>query len=163
MSPLIWILTLALLALPAVFFSIAMAGRHLLVVAGLCVAVLYAWVWLRFRPTGFIVYPDGLEVRWPLRRRSIPREDIAEVRLIDKGALRSETGWGMRIGAGGLWGGFGRLWTQRRGIVQMYISRTDGFVWIERVADRPWLITPAEPERFVRALSSGSQPQKRAR
>jgi hypothetical protein len=60
----------------------------------------------------------------------------------------------MRVGAGGLWGGFGWLWTQRRGIVQMYISRTDGFVWIERIGDRPWLITPDEPEKFVRALSS---------
>jgi hypothetical protein len=53
-----------------------------------------------------------------------------------------------------LWGGFGWLWTQRRGIVQMYISRTDGLVWIERISDRPWLITPDEPENFVRALSS---------
>jgi hypothetical protein len=36
----------------------------------------------------------------------------------------------------------------------MYISRTDGFVWIERVSGRPWLITPEQPEAFVRALSS---------
>jgi hypothetical protein len=36
----------------------------------------------------------------------------------------------------------------------MYISRTDGFVWIERVDQRPWLITPEHPEAFVRTLSS---------
>jgi hypothetical protein len=60
----------------------------------------------------------------------------------------------MRIGAGGLWGAFGWLWTQRRGMVQMYISRTDGFVWIERGADRPWLITPEQPQAFLSALSS---------
>lgn len=76
------------------------------------------------------------------------------MRLIDKGELQREIGWGMRVGAGGLWGGFGWLWTQRRGIVQMYISRTDGFVWIERISGQPWLITPDEPESFVRALSS---------
>jgi hypothetical protein len=34
----------------------------------------------------------------------------------------------------------------------MYISRTDRFVWIERGDERPWLITPEEPEAFVRAL-----------
>jgi hypothetical protein len=62
----------------------------------------------------------------------------------------------MRIGAGGLWGGFGWLWTKRKGMVQMHVSRTDGFVWIERKADRPWLITPENPEAFVRALSSCS-------
>ena len=104
MSPLIWMLTLALLAVPAVFFSTAIVGRHLLAVPALCIVVLYGWVWLRFRPTRFVVYPDRLEVHWPLKRRSIPRKDIAEVRLIDKRALYSEIGWGMRVGAGGLWG-----------------------------------------------------------
>ena len=163
MSPLLWMLTLALLAVPAVFFSTAMVGRHLLTVPALCVVVMYVWVWLRFRPTRFVVYPDRLEVRWPLKRRSIPRKDIAVVRLIDKRALYSATGWGLRVGAGGLWGGFGWLWTQRRGIVQMYISRTDGFVWIERVGDRPWLITPVQPAAFVRALSSASKNEGLAR
>ena len=53
--------------------------------------------------------------------------------------------------------GVGWLWTSRRGIVQMYISGRDRFVWIERTNGRPWLITPEEPEAFVRA-ASGSQP-----
>jgi hypothetical protein len=35
----------------------------------------------------------------------------------------------------------------------MYISRIDRFVWIERVGGRPWLITPDEPEAFVRAVA----------
>ena len=39
------------------------------------------------------------------------------------------------------------------GVVQMYISRTDGFVWIERASGRPWLLTPDQPDEFVRALS----------
>jgi hypothetical protein len=37
----------------------------------------------------------------------------------------------------------------------MYVSRTDGLVWIERGSDRPWLLTPDEPIAFVRALSAG--------
>jgi hypothetical protein len=93
-------------------------------------------------------------VIWPLKRREIPREDISNVRLIHGQELRREIGWGLRVGAGGLWGGFGWLWTKRRGIVQMYISCTDRFVWIERANSRPWLITPEQPEAFVRALSS---------
>jgi hypothetical protein len=76
------------------------------------------------------------------------------VRLIDRDELRREVGWGMRVGAGGLWGGFGWLWTTRRGIVQMYVSRLDRFVWIERGSERPWLITPDRPESFVAALSA---------
>ena len=123
-------------------------------IPGLFVLAIYAWVWLRFRPTRFVVRPNAIEVIWPLKRRRLPRQEIAGVRLMDGKALRQEVGWGMRVGAGGLWGGFGWLWTGKRGIVQMYISRTDGFVWIERVNERPWLITPEQPEAFVRAFSS---------
>lgn len=153
MSPMILALTLALFLLPLAFFATAAFGKFSLAGLGLLVAALYSWVWFRFRPSRFLVSPSALEVIWPLKRRRIPRQDIASVRLIDKGELRGEIGWGVRVGAGGLWGGFGWLWTQRRGIVQMYISRTDGLVWIERISDRPWLITPDEPESFVRALS----------
>jgi len=34
----------------------------------------------------------------------------------------------------------------------MYVSRTDGFVWIERAGERSWLITPERPKAFVRAM-----------
>jgi hypothetical protein len=154
MCPLILTLTLGLFLLPLAFIGSAAFGRSPLALVGLLLGVTYSWVWLRFRPSRFVVSPRALEVIWPLKRRRIPRQDIASVRLIDKGELQREIGWGVRVGAGGLWGGFGWLWTQRRGIVQMYISRTDGFVWIDRISDRPWLITPDEPESFVRALSS---------
>src|SRR4029434_10865389 len=90
MSPLIWMLTLVLLAVPAVFFSTAMVGRHLLTVPALCIVVMYVWVWLRFRPTRFVVYPDRLEVRWPLKRRSIPRKDIAEALPIQKSSSEND-------------------------------------------------------------------------
>jgi hypothetical protein len=162
MSPLIRTLTLGLLLLPLAFLASAAFGGSFLTIPGLLLVALYAWVWLRFRPSRFVVSPDALEILWPLKRRRIPRQDIASVRLIDKEALRREIGWGARVGAGGLWGGFGWLWTKRRGIVQMYVSRTDRFVWIERASDRPWLITPDQPESFVRALSSppGSQARR---
>jgi predicted DNA-binding protein (UPF0251 family) len=154
MSRGILILTLILMALPVAFLGKAVIGDTRFVLPGTLVAVIYAWVWLRFRPTFFVIHPAALEVMWPLKRRQLRREEISSVRLVDKEELREEVGWGMRVGAGGLWGGFGWLWTARRGIVQMYISRTDGFVWIERGDERPWLVTPEHPEAFVRALSS---------
>jgi hypothetical protein len=153
MSPLVLTLTVVLLALPPAFFVGMLFGSRLLAVPALIIIAIYTWVWLRFRPSQFVVHPGGLQVIWPLKRREIPREDISNVRLIDRQDLRKEIGWGMRVGAGGLWGGFGWLWTKRRGIVQMYVSRTDRFVWIERADGRPWLITPEQPEAFIRALS----------
>jgi hypothetical protein len=154
MSPLILVLTLVLLALPAIFLAQSATAGGWLTAPALLLVAIYAWVWFWFRPTLFVVHPEALEVIWPLRRRQLRREDISEVRLIDKEELKRKTGSAMRVGAGGLWGGFGWLWTERRGIVQMYVSRTDDLVWIERGDKRPWLITPEYPTAFVRVLSS---------
>ena len=152
MSPLILTLTVILLALPLALALGATYGNSLISVPVLLCAAIYGWVWLRFRPSRFVVHPHAIEVIWPLKRLEISRKNISSARIIDRQELKTEVGWGMRVGAGGLWGGFGWLWTQHRGIVQMYISRIDRFVWIERDGDRPWLITPEQPEEFVRAL-----------
>jgi hypothetical protein len=153
MCRVISVLTFVLLAIPLGFIIGAALGPGLLLVPGLTVAVIYVWVWTRFRPTEFVVHPHALEIVWPLKRRELSRDQISAVRLMTRADLRQEIGWGMRVGAGGLWGGFGWLWSARRGIVQMYISRLDRFVWVERGNERPWLITPDRAEAFVRALS----------
>ena len=153
MSPLMLTSTLLFLVLPPVILVGALFGRHQLWAAALLLLAIDSWVWVRFRPSRFTVKGSGLEVTWPLKRRHMPRESIVSARVINRQQLKREIGWGMRVGAGGIWGGFGWLWTTRRGVIQMYISRTDGFVWIERTAGRPWLLTPEEPEEFVRALS----------
>jgi len=154
MSRPIRILTLGLLAVPLIFIVPVAWGQRVLVGPGLVVCGIYAWIWLRFRPSRFVVHPDVLEIVWPLKRRRLSRDDIASVRLLDRSGVRREIGWGMRIGAGGFGGGFGWLWTRRRGVVRMYISCTDRFVWIERRHGGPWLITPERPEEFVEALSA---------
>ena len=153
LSPVLLIVTLVLLALPIAFFVAVLSGASLHPAPGLLVVAVYVWIWLRFRPVRFVVREQSLDVVWPLKCRTITRDSIVSVQLLDRERLKEEIGWGLRMGAGGLGGGFGWLWTRRRGIVQMYVSRTDGFVWIERKQGRPWLITPDHPEAFVRALS----------
>src|SRR5690606_25398179 len=111
--------------------------------------------WLFSRPARFVIHPDRFEIIWPLKRRCLERHKITNVHIIDSKELQQETGWCLRVGVGGLWGAFGWLWTKRRGIVQMYISRTDGFVWIECGHGRPWLITPEQPQIFVEKLAGG--------
>ncbi len=148
------IITFVLLALPALFVLGAVFGWAFLFAPTIFLVAIYTWVWLRFRPTQFVVHQDVLEVIWPLKRQQISRDSISDVRIVNGRNLKSQVGWGMRVGAGGLWGGFGWLWTQRRGIVQMYISRINDLVWIDRPAGRPWLISPERPQEFVQALSS---------
>jgi Bacterial PH domain len=154
MSPLILALTLLLLGLPVAFVFGTLRGAQVLAIPAVLIVPLYAWVWVRMRPSRFVVQGGGFEVVWPLKRHQIAREDISSARVVDRRQLKTEIGWGMRVGVGGLWGGFGQLWTRRRGVVQMYISRTDRFVWIESARGRPWLITPENPEAFVYALSN---------
>jgi len=147
-------LSLLMLVLPVIFLAAGALGLAPLLLPGLLLVVLYLWIWTRFRPTCFVIHPGFIEVVWPLKRREIRRESITDVRIIGCQEMKNEVGFCMRVGAGGLWGGFGWLWTQKRGIVQMYITRTDRFVWIERRNQRPWLISPERPEEFVQALRS---------
>src|SRR5215468_79420 len=126
MCGVIGVVTAVMLAVPVLLLAGAYLWNPELVGPALLACAIYAWVWLRFRPVRFVVHPDRLEVIWPLRRCVLPRSGISEVRALDRRSLRREVGWGARVGAGGLWGGFGWLWTARRGIVQMYISRVDG-------------------------------------
>src|SRR2546425_580158 len=95
------LLTLALLVLPPLFLAIALLGNRLLLGPTALLVAIYAWIWLWFRPTRFSVQPRVLEIVWPLRRREIPRDDIATARLLDKRQLRQEVGRAMRVGAGG--------------------------------------------------------------
>lgn len=153
MSPVIRVITVVLFILPAAFLAGMLTGRNGFAGPFVVISGIYAWVWFRFRPSAFVIHPAALEVVWPLKRREVSRQSILSVRRVDAQTLRTEIVGGARAGAGGLWGGFGWLWTKRRGIVQMYISRTDQFVWIERGHERPWLVTPERPDEFVRELS----------
>src|SRR6185295_9361168 len=104
MSAAIVVLTMIVLAVPAIFLVVAARGREILATPGLLVIALYMWIWLRFRPTEFVVGPQALEILWPLKRRVILHSDIASARMVDRRELRALIGWGMRVGAGGLWG-----------------------------------------------------------
>ncbi|MEJ2157897.1 MAG: PH domain-containing protein [Desulfobacteraceae bacterium] len=161
MSPLILAITLILIAIPIIFITGAVASRRMLLAPAFFLLVIYLWVWLRFRPRQFVIHGTDLELIWPLKRQRFPRSTITVVEIIDRKKLRSMVGWGVRIGAGGLWGGFGWLWTRQRGIVCIYVSRIDEFVWIERRSERPLLITPDHMDDFVSALAVRPSPAKK--
>jgi hypothetical protein len=155
MSSDIRVLTWGVLALPAALVMGASAApppaRGVLTAVSALVLALYASVWLLWRPTAFEVDVTGLRIRWPLRVRAIPAREIAEAVLLSRDAFRREFGWGMRIGAGGLWGGFGWLYT-RKGLLELYVSRTDRLVLVRVRTGRALLLTPESDERFVAAL-----------
>jgi hypothetical protein len=152
------LLTWALFVLPtallyATVFLARGPERWILGGATAFVAIVYASVWLLWRPTRFEVDTRGLRIVWPLRSRLIERGAIVDARVVTASEFRREFGYGARVGAGGLGGGFGLLRTRRQ-TFSMWISRLDRFV-IVRVRDaRPLLLTPETPEGFVAALRS---------
>jgi hypothetical protein len=155
MQPWLRVLTYALFVLPAALLLGARASPPpaSLVLLGASVFVLlsYASVWLVWRPTCFEVGSDGLRIVWPTRSRLVPGHTIEDARVLSGPDFRREYGWGMRVGAGGLWGGFGLLRT-RTATFSMWISRTDELVLVRLRGARPLLVTPEAPRRFVEQL-----------
>lgn len=153
MSPVIRGLTIFVLALPLVFVALALFGHQGIgIVVFLFLVLLYGAVWLGCRPSSFVVSPDHVDLVFPVWHRRIPIESISGVRMMSSQRFQQEFGWAVRIGVGGLWGGFGWLWTQRRGMVEFYISKGDDFVLIERSTGGPLLITPETPESMVELI-----------
>ena len=159
MASSIRLLTGMMLAIPALFAGAALTGRanEVLLWAALILVGVYASVWIWLRPARFEVGTDGLRLRFPGRTRLVSGPSIARVRVLDPGQFRSEFGWAIRVGVGGLWGAFGWLWT-RGGWVELYISRLDRYLLIERRGAIPLLLTPADPDSMraaLRALTPG--------
>jgi hypothetical protein len=157
MSSAMMILTAICLAIPIVFaVQVWFVPPLIRIVFGSLAAVmvvLYAAIWLWMRPSAFVVGPDELELVWPMRRRTIARGDIIRVRKLAVADLKRELGYMLRIGAGGLWGGFGLARTAL-GTMELWISRTDWIVWVECRDRRSLLVTPDEPDRFVELLQA---------
>ncbi len=155
MSPLILWLTVVLIAIPVAFVlsPLVFPEPSFLIVLGILLGGLYAAVWFFWRPTRFEISVEGdLDIVFPGRRRQFAASELAGCRLITNKQFRQKFGHAMRVGVGGLWGGFGLLWTSKGGSVDFYISRTDGFVLIERRSSRPILITPENPRCMVEVM-----------
>jgi hypothetical protein len=157
MSGLIRGMTYVLMLVPIGFLTAPILDWRFLPLAplGAIIAVSYAFIWLFMRPSAFVVTPEGLEILWPLRRRRIPRANLVGASEVGRADLRREFGLLLRVGAGGLWGGFGLAWSSRGEHLGLYVSRhADGFVLVRGRGVRSLLITPERPAAFVAALSA---------
>lgn len=153
MSPLIRWLTWGLCALPVGFVAAGLTGPRPapMLWVGLLLVALYAAVWIWWRPGWFEVSGAGLALVFPGRRCLVHAADIASAEMVTAAQLRARFGTLLRVGAGGLWGGFGWLWSPK-GWVEFYVSATDGFVLIGRRRGIPLLISPEHPGRMLASL-----------
>lgn len=156
-----WLTTVFLLLPVGFAVAVLAGGNRALLLPAVLLAGLDFLTWFVARPTRFEVGRDVLMVIFPAWRRTVRAGDGLAARMLGFKEFRQEYGTPLRIGVGGLWGGFGWLWTSRRGLVEFYISRTDGFVLVERGRGRPLLITPENPEMMVEALAATGTPADR--
>jgi len=108
-------------------------------------------VWIWSRPTAFAIRGTQLEIIWPARRRSLPLRGLESVEIVQRNEFRNRYGRAMRVGVGGLWGGFGSAITKSE-TFHLYVSRTDRFVLLRPAGSKPWVLTPAHAEQFVEAV-----------
>jgi hypothetical protein len=156
LSVVVLVIPVSMLAAPLVALSLAPRAAavplsYALIPVGLLVILLLASIGLYARPTRFELSAEGLRVVWPIRQQRIPLPDIASVEIVSRADFRARYGFGMRVGAGGFLGGFGWLKTTRQ-TFHLSISRVDSLVLVHLKSSDPWMITPAAPEEFVRAL-----------
>jgi len=111
------IMTWIVLAIPLALFTAALGAppptRLILLGVTAFVVLTYASVALWWRPLRFEVGGHRLALVWPLRSRLVEGRQIAAVEIVPRAEFRRRYGWGYRVGAGGLWGGFGLLVTSR--------------------------------------------------
>jgi len=153
MAPSIMVLTVILWLLPLFFLGyFFLTGFKIIGMVSLFLFFLYGAVWLLCRPRGFELVDDVMKVVFPAWARTVPLQDIRDIQQIGAGEFKKRYGWAMRIGVGGLWGGFGWLWTSKGGLVEFYVSRFDRLVMIERKEARSMLLTPSDPAGFATAV-----------
>ena len=161
MSGLIRGLTFLFVPLPLVFLAGSTLGgaqiAQILSGVGGALAVLWLAVWTFFRPSGFTVGPEGLTIEFPGRRLHVPRAELATAAIMKLAELRPRYGVAARVGVGGLWGGFGWLWSTERGWVDLYVTRTDRWVLVERKNGKDLLLNPDNAEAFVSAVIEASR------
>lgn len=129
-------------------------GPRFLIAVGLFLVAIYGSVWFAWRPSHINLTSTSIDVVSPLWLRQLPIKDVKTVRPLTQREFHREFGRTIRIGAGGLWGGFGWLWTAKRGTIAFYISRQNNYVLIESVVGKPLIITPEKPKSFVKALQA---------
>ena len=148
--------TYVVLLLPLLFgFGIFVSGPQQLIMIGLFIFIIliYGSVWFYWRPSRFEITNEHLTLIFPLRTIVVPRDTIISVRPLSRAEFKERYGRAYRVGAGGLWGGFGWLKTSKHGFVEFYISHMESWVLIERKGARDLLITPTQPNDFVAALT----------
>ena len=102
-----------------------------------------------FRPIDYNITSDKLVIHRAIKDVIIKREDIRSVQPIHKNQMK----WTIRtFGVGGLFGYYGEFVNSNFGNMTWYATRRDKTVLIETIDDKKLIVTPDQPEAFIKEL-----------
>lgn len=103
-----------------------------------------------FRPINYDVTNDQLVIHRTIKDVIIKRRDIRRVAPINKDQMK----WTVRtFGIGGLFGYYGQFVNSKLGDMTWYATRRNNTILIETFDDKKLIVTPDEPEAFIKELN----------
>jgi hypothetical protein len=104
-------------------------------------------------PRGYGIRDGILRIERRIAAIEIP---LASIRAVERLPEESLAGSIRTLGSGGFFGYYGRFRNGTLGDYRMYATRGGGYVLVR--ADRPYVLTPDSPDRFIDALNRGRGP-----
>lgn len=104
-----------------------------------------------FHPSSYSVNRTELIISRPAKGVKIRVGDIKNVERL----TRKDLAWSVRIfGVGGLFGYYGKFSNKTIGPMTWYATRRNSYVLIQLKNNKKIIITPDEPEEFIKELSA---------
>ena len=106
-----------------------------------------------YRPIRYDITNEQLVIHRTIKDVIIKRRDIKRVEPVNKDQMK----WTIRtFGIGGLFGYFGLFVNSKLGDMTWYATRRDKTILIETIDDKKLIVTPDEPEAFIKQLNEHS-------
>lgn len=142
------ILFIAIIVLQLIFIQDFGNTSSIFTITTLLISYLIAFI---FRPISYLILDELLVIYRPLFDIKIALNEIKNVEMLDsqelKGTIRT-------FGVGGLWGYWGSFANSRIGAMKWYATRMSNAVLITTVNNKKIVLTPDDPELFVKRLIS---------
>lgn len=145
----------------SILFAFVIAGQIYLYLSGAHLSAFFTtlpivaiyFATYAFKPIDYNITNDKLVIHRTIKNVIIKRQDIKRVAPINKDQMK----WTIRtFGVGGFFGYYGLFVNSKLGDMTWYATRRDKTVLIETIDDKKLIVTPDEPEAFIKQLNERS-------
>lgn len=104
-----------------------------------------------YRPINYYLTDEHLIIHRPVKDVIIKRQNIKKVERINEKQMK----WTVRtFGVGGFFGYYGKFVNSKFGNMTWYATRRDRTILIETIDNKHLVVTPDEPDEFIKQLST---------